>query len=234
MQTTQVVFRTTRENERPFVERYMPDAYRRLTAHEAVASVWFWRIGAAGDRGTIELAGGETITPGDGGAIVVVNGAPDPTAALDAETDRWDEHVDDGLLASWTRQPWDAVDAALDVETAREKMCERFGETGGPLNYRLRTATIPTTLELLERFDDDPPAVGDRTDTNPAGIGAWVLIHYLFKQSGYDWHEEMTACRRAIENRAHSLCSFHGAAAAREELDAVIAALEDTRAELGD
>ncbi|MFB6211141.1 MAG: hypothetical protein ABEI76_06360, partial [Halobacteriales archaeon] len=129
---------------------------------------------------------------------------------------------------------WAVKDFRPAYENARAKLIENFGERGGALSYRLRPLASRTTLGLLETFDEDLPAVGDPTPENPVPVGEWVLIHYLMKQNGHDWYDEIDACQRAIRNRLRSLAQFHGARTARAELETVIEELQALRGELSD
>lgn len=170
-------------------------------------------VGDTAEHGPIEPIDG-TVVDGDG-VILVVNGDPDPSAAIDAEWPRWEELCADGPLESYERKGFRPT-----FENARQKMIENFGEARGDLAHRLRPIAAGATVELLREFDGDPPAIGD-----------WVLIHYLLKQNGHDWYDESDACRRAITNRARSLASFHDAATARAPLEETIEESERFRAE---
>ncbi len=226
MRSVQVTFRTALDRERQFLRQYMTGAWDRFDAHEAVDSTYFWRFGdAARHEPPVELAEGVTVD--DGGVILVVTGEDDPRPAIEAERDRWDELRTAGLLDSATVTPW--TDGPYD--SAREKMVERFGAVGGDRAYRLRPIVSRATVRLLEEFETDLPAVDETTEENPAGIGDWVLVHYLMKQSGHDWYDEIDACRRAITNRLRSLEAFYDEATAREALEDAIADLETLRSE---
>jgi hypothetical protein len=225
VQSTQVTFGMEREEERPFLEAYMIDAWDRFEDHEAVESAWFWRFGSASEHDPVELEDGTVLE--HGGVILVVNGDPNPDPAIDQERERWEILADEGLLDTWECKGFQP-----EYENARQKMIENFGQRGGELNYRLRPLATRTTLGLLETFDEDLPAVGKQTEENPVPVGAWVLIHFLLKQSGYDWYEEIDACQQAIRNRLRSLAQFHGTATAEEELDTVIEELDALRGEL--
>lgn len=213
------------ERERPFLREYLTAAWDRFEAHDDVHSAWFWRFGNVVRHEPVELAGGTT-TDG-GGVVLVVNGDPDPTAAIDAERRRWEPLREDGLLDSWEVTPW----GDGPYQNAREKMRDNFGDRGGDLAFRLRPVIAGTTVELLAEFEEDLPAVGEPTDDNPTPVGDWVLIHYLLKQNGHDWYDEVDACRKAIENRLRSLEAFYDTETAREELERVIADLEALRSE---
>ncbi len=228
MQSAQLTFSLADSAaERAFLESYMVDAWDRFEAHDAVDCAWFWRFGAASDHATVELEDG-TLLEG-GGVILVVNGAPDPTPALDAEEPHWEAQVEDGPLESYERKWFHP-----QYDSARAKSVENFGPEGGDLAYRMRPVASRVTLETLDALDGRVPPVGEASEENPVPVGYWAMIHYLLKQAGYDWYEEIDACRKAIENRLHSLEAFHGAETAREELDAVIDELEGVRAELGE
>lgn len=225
MRSTQVTFGMPRDRERAFLETYMTDAWPRLDDSEAVDSAWFWRFGRTSRHDPVELEDG-TVLDG-GGVVLVVNGDPDPTPAVDAERDRWPDLEAAGLLDTWEVKGFRPA-----YDNAREKLVENFGPRGGELAYRLRPLASRTTIGLLEAFDEDLPAVGEPTEDNPLPVGEWALVHFLMKQSGHDWYGEIDACRRAIRNRLRSLARFHGPAAAREELETVLAELEAAGGEL--
>ncbi len=223
MRSTQVTFRMPADDERPFLRTYLTDAWDRFDEHEAVESAWFWRFGDAAEHGPIELIDGTVV---DGGGVILVVNGPDPSAAIEAERPQWEKLRADGPLESAETNGFRPT-----FENAREKMIEKFGEAGGDLAYRLRPIAAGTTVELLREFDEDRPAVGKATPANPHPIGDWVLIHYLLKQNGHDWYDEIDACQRAITNRVRSLASFHDAAAARAALEETIEEFERFRAE---
>ena len=224
MRSTQVTFRMTVDDERPFLRTYLTDAWDRFDENKAVESAWFWRFGDTAKHGPIELIDG-TVVDG-GGVILVVNGDPDPSAAVDAERPRWEELREDGPLESYETKGFRPT-----FENARQKMIENFGEAGGDLASRLRPIAAEATVELLREFDEDRPAVGESAPENPHPIGDWVLIHYLLKQNGHDWYDEIDACQRAITNRIRSLASFHDTATARAALEETIEEFERFRAE---
>lgn len=228
MRSTQVTFRMPREHEREFLESYMTDAWWRFEAHDDVEAAWFWRFGATSDHGPIELEGGETID-GEGGVILVVNGAPDPAPAIEAEREHWEREAETPRLRDWTTKTY-----RPEYENAEAKMVENYGSAGADRAFRFRTIAGATTVRLLEAFDDELPAVGEETPDDPVPMGQWAMIHYLFKGSGHDWYGEIDACRKAIENRLHSIATHLDAETAKAELDRVIAEFEAMRGELGD
>jgi hypothetical protein len=214
------------EYERAFLREYLPAAWDRFDEHDAVEAVHFWRFGNAVDHDPpAELAEGVVLD--DGGVILVVTGDPDPTPAVEAERDRWQRLREDGLLDSWTVEPWDGPHS-----NAREKIVDNLGSVGGDRSFRLRQVAAGTTVELLREFETDLPAVADATEDNPTGVGDWVLIHYLMKQNGHDWYDEIDACRKAIENRAWSLAAFYDHATARDAVETAIDELRAVHSEL--
>lgn len=220
MRSIQVTFGLPdRESERAFLSAYMVPAWERFRAHEAFDRGWFWRFGAASRHGPIELEGGTTVE--DGGVILVLNGDPTPRPLVDAERPRWAELEAEGAI-----QGWDVQTFHPEYENARAKAIEKFGEVGGDRTYRLRPIAARATLDLVDEFDRDLPAVGTASAENPIPVGFWAVIHYLMKQGGYDWYDEIDACAEAIGNRLRSLARFHGEDAAREARDAVIDELE--------
>lgn len=80
---------------------------------------------------------------------------------------------------------------------------------------------------MLTELDGRLPAVGSESAENPVPVGFWVMIHYMMKQHGYGWFDEIDACTKAIQNRLRSLADFHGEAAAQNELDAIRNELEN-------
>ena len=216
------------DRERAFLRQYLTAAWDRFDDHSAVDSAYFWRFGdVARHEPPVELADGETVD--GGGVVLVVTGEDDPTPAIEAERDRWERLRADGLLDTVAVTPW--ADAESPYDSAREKMIDNFGPVGGDRSFRLRPIVARTTIHLLAEFEEDLPAVAEPSEENPAGVGDWVLLHYLMKQNGHDWDDEIDACRKAVENRLHSLANFYDEATAREALEGVIGDLEALRSE---
>ncbi|MFB6299439.1 MAG: hypothetical protein ABEH65_04190 [Halobacteriales archaeon] len=220
MQSAQVVFEVADPAaERSFLRTYLTSAWDRLYAHESFDRGWFWRFGTTAQHGSIELEGGTTVE--DGGIILVLNGDPTPEPVIEAERPRWSE-----LKATGAIDDWAVTWFHPEYENAREKAIQQFGAVGGDRTYRLRPLAAELTLLVIEEFDERLPAVGSVSDDNPVPVGYWTVIHYLMKQQGYDWYDEIEACRQAIENRIRSLASFHGDTTAEEAVTSVIEELE--------
>lgn len=225
MRSTQVTFSLAeRATERQFVADYLTDAWDRFETHEAFDRAWFWRFGRTSRQGPLELEG--TTTLDGGGVILVCNGDPSPEPVVESERPRWRELEAQGLL-----EGWETTQYRPEYENAREKMIERFGETGGDLLYRLRPLACRATLAHVAEFENDLPPVGEQTEENPTPVGDWVLLHLLFKQQGHDWYDEIDAYEKGIENRLRSIEAFLGAEAARAELETVIEELIGFREE---
>lgn len=207
------------ERELEFLREYLTPAWERFQAHEAFDCGWFWRFEGARERGPVELEDGTTVE--DGGVIVVLNGEPTPEPIFEDERDRWSALEDQGVIDGW-ESTW----FHPEYENAREKARRNFGPVGGDRAYRMRPLASRFSLELLAEFDGRLPAVGTETADDPVPIGYWALIHFLAKQYGYGWDEEIDACTKAIENRLRSLSTFHGEDVARERLEDVLGNLE--------
>lgn len=219
MESIQVTFDLAdRPAERAFLRAYMIGAWERFDSHEGFDRAWFWCFGSTGEHGQIELEGGATVE--GGGVILVLNGTASLDSLVESERPRWQELRSDGPLDGWDVTSFDPA-----YDSARGKSVENFGTVGGDRAFRLRPLASNLTLDVLEEFDDDLPAVGSTTDENPVPVGYWAMIHYLMKQGGYDWYDEIDACTKAIENRLRSLAVFHGEEVARDALDDTLAEL---------
>ena len=172
--------------------------------------------------------------PGSGGSATPSsadrsNSSTEPSslaAAIDTERPRWEELRADGPLESYETKGFRPI-----FNNACQKTIENFGEAGSDLAYRFRPIAAGVTVELLREFDEDRLAVGESAPENPYPIGDWVPIHYLLKQNGHDWYDEIDACQRAITNRIRSLAGFHDATMARAALGETIDEFERFRAE---
>lgn len=193
----------------------MVSAWDRFQAHESLDRGWFWRFGNTSDHGSVELEGGTTLE--GGGVILVLNGDPTPEPLLTEEQSHWNDLEPRDVIADWDIQWFDP-----QYENAREKSIQNFGEVGGDRAYRLRPLASRLTLDVLSEFDERLPAVGEDSPDEPVPVGYWAGIHYLMKQQGYDWYDEIDACVKAIENRLRSLAQFHGEDVAQQELDTVL------------
>ncbi|WP_290811129.1 hypothetical protein [Halovivax sp.] len=210
------------DDEWRFLREYVAPAWDRFEAGDAVHSGWFWRAGRFARHDLAELTREthdlERLRPGQ--VILVCNG--DVEALLGTERPRWESLREAGLLEGWETRRYDPT-----WEHAHEKLREKYGEVGGRRAGELRAMATGLSVEYLRRFDEPLPAVGEPTAENPVPIAFWSLFHFLAKQHGYDWYDEIDACATAIENRAKSLAAFTTEAEARRTLEGTIAELQD-------
>lgn len=228
MQSTQITFLLPdSEAEQTFLREYMVPAWDRFEESEAFESGWFWPAGDFAAHGTPELSRErhDLERLEEGQIVFVING--DPEQIIDRERDHWEAYREDGLLTEWECRSFEP-----EYRNVRAKQHEKYGEEGGDRAYLLRSIVADASVDVLAATDSRLPAVGEPTEHNPVPVGFWTVIHYLMKQQGYDWYAEIDACTQSIENRLRSLATFHGEAAAREELESVIERLESVDLEV--
>ncbi|WP_254531929.1 hypothetical protein [Natrinema gelatinilyticum] len=78
------------------------------------------------------------------------------------------------------------------------------------------------------------PAAPGQGDDERIGIGMWSLMHAVFVQCGYDWHDETDACLRAMQTRLKSIARYRGEAAAQDEYERIRDVWDAHEAELND
>lgn len=228
MKSAQVTFSLPdTPSEQTFLTEYMVPAWSRFDDHSAFESGWFWRAGNFPHHELAELSREEhdldRLEPGM--IVFIING--DPQDVITAEEQEWATFRDRGVL-----EDWDIHWFHPDYANAREKLLDKYGTVGGARVYMMRTRVADLTIALLDVFDERLPAVGSPTDENPVPIGFWAMTHFMMKQWGYDWDEEIDACTKAITSRLHSLSSFTSSDVARRKLEAVIEELETVESTL--
>lgn len=224
MQSTQVTFQLAgTEDEWPFLRTYLVSAWERFENSDAFESGWFWPAGNFAQHDTEKLRREkhdlEQLERGQ--VILVLNG--DPERLIESERSRWEALQTDGPLTGYECRSFDPA-----YQNARDKMQEKYGDVGGERVYKLRCLVADFTIDYLDRFESQLPAIGTETEENPAPVGFWSLIHFMMKQQGYDWDDEIAACAKDIENRLQSLALFRGEEAAQEKRTAVLERLENT------
>lgn len=201
--------------EARFLRRYLVDAWPRLEASDAFEIGWFWRAGPhAAYIDEPHGVAGQSV-------IIVFEG--DPDGVVDQERDRWVALQEEGLVDGWRvrRYEEEGFDSLLEQQRASPK-----GPVGGEREYRLKPPASRFSLDTLAELDAEFPAVGESTKRNPRPVGFWVVIHYVMEQNGYDWYDEIDACRQAIRNRCRSLAAHRGPEHALDALREAIADLE--------
>lgn len=202
--------------ERQFCSSYLPAAWERFDASEYWEQGWFWAYS--------QLA--ETAIDFDGGLVRLVFDG-DPDALLAAESDHWAAF--DGLT-DWTVRRYDEA----GYDSLRAQQVDSKGPVGGDWEYRYKPLTAEFALAYREEFDERLPAAPDPSADNPHGLGCFALVHALFVQLGYHWHEETDAYLRGIENRIKSIGAHCGEDAAREEYERLRAEFERFESDLAE
>ncbi len=205
---------TTAESERRFCSSYLPDAWERYQVSDYWEQGWFWAYS--------QFA--ETAIDFDGGLVRLVFDG-DPDALVAAESDRWVAF--DGLT-NWTVRRYDED----GYDSLRAQQVDSKGAVGGDWEYRYKPLTAEFALAYREEFDERLPPSPDPSENNPHGLGCFALVHALFVQMGYHWHEETDTYLRGIENRLKSIAAHCGEEPAREEYERLRAEFERFESEL--
>lgn len=220
MRSTQVTFEVSdTDGERRFLREYMVPAWERFEAMDAFESGWFWPHGTHAHYEETDLEAG--------GIVFVING--DPETVIERERERWERLCEEGFLDDWSTRSFDP-----EYENALDKMQDKLGPVAGRRNLRLRPIASNLTVDVLAEFEEPLSAVGNPTDENPIPNNFWSIIHFVMKQNGYDWHDEIDACTKATKNRLRSLAGFVGEEAAQAKLDETVAELEAFADELAE
>lgn len=218
MNTTQVIFELPdTQSEITFLREYMVPAWPRLQENNAFESGWFWRAGNFPQQELTELSDEEhdlsRLEPGM--VYFTINGESE--AVVDDEREYWQAFNSEGLLDGW-----ETNSDHPEYDNVREKMHDKYGQTGGDRVYALRQIAAETTVSVLAEFDEPLPIIGEETADNPVPVGYWTMPHFLMKPHGYDWEQEIEAYSKSIQNRLASLAAFTSDETARRTLDDVI------------
>lgn len=205
------------EREAEFVHEYLVPTWPELRASDAFDAGWFWWHGPFVREGADGLAGKEIVFVLDG----------DIDAIVERERDEWERLVADGIIDSWRVRRYDEE----GFESLLDQQRDSYGPVGGERMYHLKTAMASFAVETWERFGDDLPLLGERSDENPRTIGLWAAVHSLMTQTGHTWSEEVEMCTRLVESRARSLEMYEDEEAGLELLDDAIAELSAYRDE---
>ena len=210
----------TAESERRFCGSYLPEAWARYEASEYWDSGWFWAYSQFAEVG-VDVDGGLVRLVFDG----------DPDGLLAAESDRWEAFEG---LTGWRVRRYDDE----GYESLRAQQVDSKGALGGDWEYRYKPLTARLALAYRSEFDQRLPPAPDPSEENPLGLGCFAMIHALFVQMGYHWHEETDTYLRGITNRLKSIGAHQGEQQAwaeyerlREQFEAVEAELTDWLAE---
>lgn len=137
----------------------------------------------------------------------------DYEAVIEAEKERWDELVDDGLIESWSRDGAPFTDMPDEVQ-------EFLGQ--------LYIVASRMSAEYYREFDERPDMLDELPDAELSRPVGWrMLLHVLVNQVGYTPDEEIDAYMGSIRGRLAALTEF-------EDYDYVRDTINDLRKELDD
>lgn len=125
----------------------------------------------------------------------------DYEAVIDAERDRWDELVSEGLIESWSRDGEPFSDFPEEIRRLSAR------------NYILasRMAT-----EYFDECDERPGLVEEVSDDQGRSWGLWPTIHVLLNQMGYSADTEVEAYMLLLRDRLTALTELQSHDDARE------------------
>jgi hypothetical protein len=211
--TLEIEFATA-ESEQRFCSSYLPAAWERYEASEYWEQGWFWAYSQFSGVG-VDLDGGFVRLVFDG----------DPDALLSAEADRWESFEG---LTDWSVRRYDTE----GYDSLRDQQVTDKGAVGGDWEYRYKPLTARLALAYREEFDQRLPPSPKPSEDNPRGLGSFALVHALFVQMGYHWHEETDTYLRGIKNRIKSIGAHCGEQPAREEYERLRSEFESFDSEL--
>lgn len=197
----------SRDAEEQFVREYAVDAVERLYEDPACERFVYIRAGEAEQFDA-------------GGVIVDIHG--DAEAVVDAERDRWNALVEDGLVTGWER-------ASVPLMA---HLTEYYGADGAELSEHLRYVATRMSTVAFEELDGQVAPEDAYPDEGEGPVGWWNVLHILSNQQGYSGAAEIDSVMRIVENGLFNIAAGAGEDAANEKVDELIAFLEATREEL--
>jgi hypothetical protein len=135
---------------------------------------------------------------------------------IDAERERWDDLVAEGLIESWSRAGPPFADQPAAVQAT------------------LRDAYVlgsHMAAAYYDAFEERPGLVAETTDEAGRRYGLWSAVHVLINNIGYDPAEEVDAYELLLRDRLVALTELRGHAFVRDRIDdlrAELDALEET------
>lgn len=211
--TETVVFRTTGENgDERLIREYVLDAVERLPERQGCEGVGFNPFARKAGLAKMDV---------EGGVLLRLWGASlDPT--VERERERWDELVEAGVAASWTR-------------TDDGQLVEYMGERGAERYLQFHGLATRLSKVVYEEFDASPDPVDmypQEEREAPAGVGWWRLLHLLTIQQNYRYSQELDALAEGIRSTVLTIAEFDGRQRALRETDQLIDSLTHLREEL--
>ncbi len=204
-----------------FLTEYVLDAVDRVQDMDACDCFTFVPYQpATGDRTT-----GLQVPPPDHTVVLTIRG--DTDEIIDAERDRWNALVDEGIVTEWEVKR--SVDVAELVEELGQKRATLVAHTS---NLSARMAAL--AYEAFESLGTTPGAVDTHPDEESDGapFGWWSVLHNITVQLNYSLAEEVEAHRYGLEHALRNIAEYEGEAEAEARLDDVIETLDAIRTDI--
>lgn len=156
----------------------------------------------------------------DGGEVTVYFfGEVEPVAA--EERPRWDALVNDGFADDW----WtDDTDVHIDAFDEPEL-----------LRHRMRATASRMSVEFFDEFDELPDGSNEFEIEEPFDVGAWMCVHHLINQLGYqsnEGEEEIDLLFENLRNRLYALAGGVGTPRAEIKIAELVDELESLPAQI--
>lgn len=208
-------------NAERFLTEYVLDAVDRVQDMDACDCFTFVPSQpATGDR-----TAGLQVPPPDHTIVLTIRGDTDDI--IDAEQDRWNTLVEEGIITEWE------VKRSADVE----ELVDELGQKRATLvahtsNLSARVATL--AYEAFENLGTTPGAIDTYPDeeSDAAPFGWWSVLHTVTVQLNYSLAEEVEAYRYGIEHALRNVVEFEGEDETETRLDDVIETLESMRTDI--
>ena len=211
---------STADAER-FLTEYVFDAIDRVQDMDACDCFTFVPSQpATGDRTT-----GLQVPPPDHTIVLTIRGETDDI--IDAERDRWDTLVDEGIVTEWEFKR--SVDVDELVDELGQKRATLVAHTS---NLSARVAAL--AYEAFEDLGTTPGAIETYPDEESDGapFGWWSVLHNVTVQLNYSIDEEVKAYRYGLEHTLRNIAEYEGEDEAEARLNEVIETLEAIRTDI--
>lgn len=201
-----------------FLEEYVLAELDRVRATEACDAITF----VPGQPATGDRTAGVQVPPPEYPVYLTIRG--DTDAVIDAERNRWDALVDEGVLGGWERLH----------ERDREEMVAELGAERAELLARSSDLAARMATVALREFEDlgtVPAAVETypETESDAAPFGWWAVLHTVTVQLNYSLAEERDAYRYGLEHVLRNVAEHEDEETASRWLENLIADLEGLR-----
>lgn len=211
----------TKANAERFLTEYVLNAIDRVQDMDACDCFTFVPSQpATGDRTT-----GLQVPPPDHTIVLTIRGETDDI--IDAERERWNTLVEDGILTEWE------VKRSVDVED----LVDDLGQKRAMLVAHTSNLSAQVAALAYEAFDDlgtTPGAIDTYPDetSDAAPFGWWSVLHTVTVQLNYSLAEEVEAYRYGLEHALRNIAEHEGEDKAEAWLDDLIETLEAKRTDI--